>query len=62
VEMGAMLTTSCKNTIVTKSKDMKIGCNLAESSKESYGSKRAVLLMMMIMMIIMKRNMSILEF
>jgi hypothetical protein len=35
----------CKG-IVAKSKEMKTGCNLAESSKEGYGSKRAVLPMM----------------
>jgi hypothetical protein len=33
-----------------KSKDVKTGCNLAESSKEGYGSKGAVLSMMMMMM------------
>jgi hypothetical protein len=32
---------------------MKTGCNLAGSSKEGYGSKRAVLSMMMMMMITM---------
>jgi hypothetical protein len=40
----------CKKNIVAKSKDVKIGCDLAESSKEGYGSKRAVLPMMMMMM------------
>jgi hypothetical protein len=30
-----------------KFKEVKTGCNLAESSKEGYGSKRAVLPMMM---------------
>jgi hypothetical protein len=30
----------CKNNIVAKSKEVKTGCSLAESSKESYGSKR----------------------
>jgi hypothetical protein len=33
-----------------KSKEVKTGCNLAESFKEGYGFKRAVLLMMMMMM------------
>jgi hypothetical protein len=33
---------------VPKSKEVKTGCNLAESSKEGYGSKRAVLPMMII--------------
>jgi hypothetical protein len=28
---------------LAKSKEVKSGCNLAESSKECYGSKRAVL-------------------
>jgi hypothetical protein len=30
---------------------VKTGCNLAESSKEGYGSKRAVLLMMMMVLL-----------
>jgi hypothetical protein len=43
-----MLTTLlCKQIAVTKPKEVKIGCNLTESSKEDYGSKRAVLPMMM---------------
>jgi hypothetical protein len=40
-----------KKKTVAKSKEVKTGCNLAESSKEVYGSKRAVLPMMMIMML-----------
>jgi hypothetical protein len=28
----------CKKSIVVKSKEVKTGCNLAESSEESYGS------------------------
>jgi hypothetical protein len=32
---------------------VKTGCNLAESSKEGYGSKRAILPMMMMMMMMM---------
>jgi hypothetical protein len=39
--------------IVAKSKEVKPGCNLAESSKESYGSNRAVLPMMMMMMMML---------
>jgi hypothetical protein len=35
------------------SKEVKIGSDLAESSKERYGSKRAVLRIMMMMMIMM---------
>jgi hypothetical protein len=35
---------------VTKCKEVKTRCNLAESSKEGYGSRRAVLPMMMMMM------------
>jgi hypothetical protein len=31
----------CKKIIVAKSKEVKTGCNLAEYSKEGYGSKRA---------------------
>jgi hypothetical protein len=44
-----MLTTLlCKNKyIVAKSKEVKSGCNMTESSKEGYGSKRAVLPTMM---------------
>jgi hypothetical protein len=38
---------------LTKSKEVKTGCNLAESSKEDYGSKRAVLPMMRMMTVIM---------
>jgi hypothetical protein len=36
------MTLLCKK-IVAKSKEVKTGCNLAESSKEAYGSKRDVL-------------------
>jgi hypothetical protein len=32
-----------------KTKEVKSGCNLAESSKENYDSKRAVLSMMMML-------------
>jgi hypothetical protein len=42
-----------KKNIVVKSSDVKTGCNLAESSKECCGSKRAVLPMMMMMMMMM---------
>jgi hypothetical protein len=42
-----------KNVTVAKFKKGKIGCNLAESSKESYGSKRVVLPLMMMMMHVM---------
>jgi hypothetical protein len=34
-----------------KFKEVKTGCNLTESSKEGYGSKRAFLSMMMMIMI-----------
>jgi hypothetical protein len=37
----------CKNIIVLKSKEGKMGSNMAESSGEVYGSKGAVLPMMM---------------
>jgi hypothetical protein len=30
----------CKHIIAAKFKEVKPGCNLAESSKEGYGSKR----------------------
>jgi hypothetical protein len=35
--------------IIAKSRKVKTGCNLAESSKEGYGSKRAVLPVIMMM-------------
>jgi hypothetical protein len=38
----------CKKITVAKSKEVKTACNLAKSSKESYGSKRAVFPMMII--------------
>jgi hypothetical protein len=34
------MTLLCKNLLVTKSKEVKTGCKLAESSKEGYGSKK----------------------
>jgi hypothetical protein len=43
-----------KKIIVPKSKEVKIGCNLAESSKEGYGPQRAVLPMIMMMMMNIK--------
>jgi hypothetical protein len=47
--LEAKLTTLlCKTIIVAKSKEVKTGCNLTESSKERYGSKKAVFPMMMI--------------
>jgi hypothetical protein len=47
------LTTLLCKQIVTKSKDVKTECNLAESSsKEDYGSKMAVLPMIIIIIII----------
>jgi hypothetical protein len=47
--LDARLTTLlCKN-IVTKSEEVKPGYDLAESSKESYGSRSSVLPMMMMM-------------
>jgi hypothetical protein len=36
-----------------KSKEMKTECDLIESSKEGYGSKRTVLSMIMMMMVTM---------
>jgi hypothetical protein len=39
----------CKKIMVVKCKEVKSGCNLAESSTEGYGSKRVVLLMMLMM-------------
>jgi hypothetical protein len=49
----------CKKKIIAaKSKEVKSGCNLVESSKEGYGSKRAILptTMMMMMMMMMIWN------
>jgi hypothetical protein len=40
----------CKRITVAKSREVNTGWNLAESSNEDYGSKRAVLPMMMMMM------------
>jgi hypothetical protein len=46
--LDARLTTLlCKQIIVAKSKEVKTGCNLAESSRQGYGSKSAGLPMMM---------------
>jgi hypothetical protein len=42
------VTLLCKTFIVARSKEGKTGCNLAESSKEGYGSKGALLPMVMI--------------
>jgi hypothetical protein len=42
-----------RQIIVTKSKEVKIGSNLAESSKEGYGSKIALLPIMMMMKMMM---------
>jgi hypothetical protein len=42
-----------EKNIVAKSKEVKTGCNLAEYSKEGYGSKRSVLPMMKMMMMMM---------
>jgi hypothetical protein len=47
--LDSRLTTLFCKKIVTKFKEAKTGCNPAESSKESYGSKRAVLLLLMMM-------------
>jgi hypothetical protein len=43
------------NISVAKYKEMKTRCNLTESSKKGYGSKRAVLPMMMMMMMMMPK-------
>jgi hypothetical protein len=48
---GAWLTTlRCKNMNIAQSKEVKTGSNMAESSRESCDSKRAVLPIMMMMM------------
>jgi hypothetical protein len=41
--------------MVVKSKEVKTGCNLAESSKEGDGSRSVVLPMMMMVMMMIKR-------
>jgi hypothetical protein len=43
----------CKQIIVTKSKDVKTGCSMSESSKEGYGSNGGFLPLMMMMMMMM---------
>jgi hypothetical protein len=43
----AVMTLLCKRTIVTKSKEVKTGCNLAGPSEDGHNSKRAVLPMVM---------------
>jgi hypothetical protein len=51
--LGARLTNlQCKKIIVVKSKVVKTGYYLAESYKEGYGSKRAVLLMILMIYLI----------
>jgi hypothetical protein len=42
-----LITFLSENIIVAKSREVKTGSNLVESSKEGYGSKGAVLPMMM---------------
>jgi hypothetical protein len=46
-----MTTLLCEKIVVAKSKEMKPGSNLTESSEQGYGSKMAVSPMMMMMMI-----------
>jgi hypothetical protein len=46
----------CKNITVAKTKEVKTGYNMAEFSKEGYGSKRPVLPMMMMMIMIYGRS------
>jgi hypothetical protein len=47
---------SVKKNTVAISKQVKIGCNLAESSKEAYGSKRVVLPMLIMMMLMIEKG------
>jgi hypothetical protein len=47
------VTLPCKKFIVAKSKEVKTGSNLAESYKEGYGSKRAVLPVVMVVVVVM---------
>jgi hypothetical protein len=54
--LDARLTTLlCEINVVAKSKEVKTGSNLAEPSKEGYGSERDVLPMIMIMIMMMIR-------
>jgi hypothetical protein len=39
---ATLMTLPCKKNIIMKSREMKTGCNLAESYKEGHGSKGAV--------------------
>jgi hypothetical protein len=51
MEFRVRLTTFlCKNLLLQNPKNIKTGSNLAESSKEGYGSKKTVLPMMTMMM------------
>jgi hypothetical protein len=45
------MTLLCENITDAKSKEVKIGCSLTESSEEGYGSRRTVLQMMMMIQI-----------
>jgi hypothetical protein len=40
---AGLTTLLCYKIVVAKSKEVKTGCNLSESNKEGYGSKKAVL-------------------
>jgi hypothetical protein len=51
LRLDARRTPCSLNITAAKSNKMKTGCNLAESSKKDYGSKRTLLPMMMMMMI-----------
>jgi hypothetical protein len=48
-----LTTLLCEKITVAKSKEVKTRSNLAESSKEGYGLKSAVLPIMMMMMMMM---------
>jgi hypothetical protein len=45
-----------KKGIVANSKEVKTGCNLAESSNEGYGSKMAILTIMTMIMTLNKQG------
>jgi hypothetical protein len=52
----------CKRITVAKSKEVKTKSNLAEFSKEGYGSKSALLPVMMMMMMMMMMMINLIFF
>jgi hypothetical protein len=51
--LDARLTTLlCKKVAVTKSKEVKTGCNLTESSKEGYGQKKGSFTIVVVLVVV----------